>query len=87
MGNGRDLADWRSSSSGDDCPGERFWDFERTANHTLLSIITKDMHKTTPSPWMTAGEAVCEFVRADPSELTAHAERMPSQTPRAPTGA
>jgi hypothetical protein len=38
MGSGRsDLADWSSSGSGDDCPGEMFLDFERTANHTLLS--------------------------------------------------
>jgi hypothetical protein len=62
MGSGRsDLADWRSSGSGDDCPGEMFLDFERTANHTLLS--TKDMHKTTTSPWMTNWRS-CVCVRA-----------------------
>ena len=86
MGSGRrDLADWRSSGSGDDCSGEMFFDFERTANHTLLS--TQDMHKTTTSPWMTHWRS-CVCVRAaDPSELTTHAGQMPSQSPRAPTGA
>jgi hypothetical protein len=86
MGSGRrDLADWRSSGSGDDCPGEMFLDFERTANHTLLS--TKDMHKTTTSSLMTNWCSCVCVVRADPGELTAHAGRMPSQPARAPTGA